>query len=81
MAYLAPTEIAGLAVREIVRADGLKFLLPDDAWLLMRPSGTEPLVRVYAEASSLGVVDDLLAAGRALAEGGGPKTANSGKAG
>jgi hypothetical protein len=36
---------------------------------------------VYAEASSLGVVDDLLAAGRALVEGGGPKTANSGKAG
>jgi phosphomannomutase len=51
-----------------IRADGIKFLLPDDAWLLMRASGTEPLVRIYAEASSLGVVDDLLAAGRALAE-------------
>ena len=65
---LAPTEVGGLAVREIVRADGLKLLLPDDAWLLMRPSGTEPLVRVYAEAPSMGVVDDLLAAGRALVE-------------
>jgi len=67
--YLEPAEVAGLAVREVVRADGLKLLLPDDAWLLMRPSGTEPLVRVYAEAPSMGVVDDLLAAGKALVEG------------
>jgi phosphomannomutase len=56
-------------VLDIVRADGVKFLLADDAWLLLRPSGTEPLVRVYAEAPSAGVVDDLLAAGRALVEG------------
>jgi phosphomannomutase len=66
---LAPTEIAGVPVLDIVRADGVKFLLADDAWLLLRPSGTEPLVRVYAEAPSAGVVDDLLAAGRALVEG------------
>jgi phosphomannomutase len=35
----------------------------------MRPSGTEPLVRVYAEAPSMGIVDELLAAGKALVEG------------
>ncbi len=64
-----PRELGGLEVREILRADGVKFLLPDDAWLLLRPSGTEPLVRVYAEASSAGVVDDLIAAGKALAAG------------
>ncbi len=64
---LDPTEIAGLPVLEVLRVDGVKFLLPDDAWMLMRASGTEPLVRVYAEASSAGVVDDLLAAGRAMA--------------
>ncbi|MBI5231032.1 MAG: phosphoglucomutase/phosphomannomutase family protein [Coriobacteriales bacterium] len=69
MPELAPTELGGLEVLEIQRADGIKFLLPDDAWLLLRTSGTEPLVRVYAEASSAGVVDDLLAAGRALADG------------
>jgi len=65
----APVAIAGLHVHDIVRTDGLKFLLPDDAWLLLRPSGTEPLVRVYAEASSAGVVDDLLAVGRAIVSG------------
>ena len=66
---IAPSEVAGIRVHDIVRADGVKFLLDDDAWLLLRPSGTEPLVRVYAEAPSAGVVDDLLAAGRALVEG------------
>jgi phosphomannomutase len=66
-ADLAPDKIAGLEVRSILREDGIKFLLPDDAWLLMRASGTEPLVRVYAEASSAGVVDDLLSAGRTMA--------------
>ncbi len=68
---LEPADIAGYQVRDIVRADGVKFLLPDDAWLLMRASGTEPLVRVYAEASSAGVVDELLAAGRTMADAGG----------
>lgn len=67
---LAPAEIAGLEVRDIVRIDGIKFLLPDDAWLLLRSSGTEPLVRVYAEAPNLGIVDELLAAGRAMVMGG-----------
>lgn len=69
MPTLAPETLAGLDVAEVVRADGVKFLLPDDAWLLLRTSGTEPLVRIYAEASSAGVVDELLAAGRALVEG------------
>ena len=66
---LAPDEIAGLPVSRIIREDGIKFLLPDDAWLLMRASGTEPLIRIYAEASTMGVVDELLAAGRGMAEG------------
>jgi phosphomannomutase len=66
---IALAEIAGVPVLDIVRTDGAKFLLADDAWLLLRPSGTEPLVRIYAEAPSAGVVDDLLAAGRAMVEG------------
>jgi phosphomannomutase len=71
MPTLAPAMLAGLEVRGVVRTDGIKFLLPDDAWLLLRTSGTEPLVRIYAEASSAGVVDDLLAEGRALVLGAG----------
>ena len=68
---LEPAEIAGYEVRRVDRTDGIKFFLPDDTWLLLRPSGTEPLVRVYAEAPTMGVVDDLLAAGKALVENGG----------
>lgn len=69
MPTLAPSVLAGLEVREILRADGIKFLLPDDAWLLLRTSGTEPLVRVYAEAADFAQVDALLAAGRMLVDG------------
>ncbi len=61
-------EVAGLPVLAHVTLDGIRFNLPDDAWLLLRASGTEPLVRVYAEAPSAGVVDDLLAAGRAIVD-------------
>ena len=65
---ISPAEVAGLPVHGTDRRDGVKFLLPDDAWLLLRPSGTEPLVRVYAEAPSMGIVDELLEAGRELVE-------------
>jgi len=66
---LAPATVAGQAVLDIVRVDGVKFLFADDAWLLLRPSGTEPLVRVYAEAPSAKLVADLIADGVALVKG------------
>ena len=54
-------------VRVLARADhGCKLLLPDDAWFLFRPSGTEPLMRCYAEGDSPARVDALLEAGRDL---------------
>ena len=68
-ASLAPTHVADVAVQGIVCTDGVKFLLADDAWLLLRPSGTEPLVRIYAEAPTAETVTALLTAGRALVEG------------
>jgi phosphomannomutase len=46
--------------------DGFKFWLDDGSWLLIRFSGTEPLVRVYAEATSADLRDALLADGRAM---------------
>jgi phosphomannomutase len=49
--------------------DGVKFFLEDGSWLLIRFSGTEPLVRVYAEASSAALRDELLALGERLARG------------
>lgn len=69
MPTLAPERLGEYPVLDVLRADGVKFLLPDDAWVLMRTSGTEPLVRVYAEASNMGVVDELLAAGRQIVMG------------
>lgn len=52
--------IAGQAVKTVRADDGIKIVTETDAWVLMRPSGTEPLIRTYAEASSLAVAKDLL---------------------
>jgi phosphomannomutase len=62
----APATMAGQTVREVHTFDGIKFVLADDSWLLIRPSGTEPVLRVYAEARDAEEVAALLAAGRAL---------------
>lgn len=57
---LAPEEVLGRAVRDIDRRDGVKLLLAGDAWVMMRPSGTEPLIRIYAEAETTDEVNALL---------------------
>ncbi len=44
-----PTEVAGISVKEVGRKDGIKLYLADESWILLRPSGTEPLIRVYLE--------------------------------
>lgn len=73
VSWLAPrasfraAKLAGLAVRRVATTDGVKATLADDSWLLWRASGTEPLLRVYAEGTSLRQVQQLLAAGQALA--------------
>ena len=60
-----PTELAGRKIENINRIDGVKFLFADgNSWMLMRPSGTEPLVRIYAESESKRDVDALLEAGK-----------------
>jgi alpha-D-glucose phosphate-specific phosphoglucomutase len=63
-----PDSIAGTAVDGINTVDGFKVRLADGTWLLMRPSGTEPKLRIYAEAGTANRVDELLAAGRDLVE-------------
>ena len=47
-----PTEIAGIGVKELGRKDGIKLYLADGSWVLLRPSGTEPLIRVYIETTT-----------------------------
>lgn len=64
---LAPTHVTGLPVTSISREDGVKFFLPNDAWMLLRASGTEPMVRIYAEAEGAEQVAAMLTAGRAMA--------------
>ena len=71
MAAEAPASLAGIPVVSVNTRDGIKYLLEDDSWLLIRPSGTEPVLRVYAEAHGEEVVQSLLQAGRALADAAG----------
>jgi len=63
-----PDRVAGREVADVVTVDGFKLLLEDGSWLLVRPSGTEPKLRVYAEAGGADRVRELLAAGRGLVE-------------
>ena len=59
-----PGQIGGRRVARRDRADGVKFILDDGSWLLLRPSGTEPLVRIYAESESAQDLEVLLEQGR-----------------
>ncbi|MDQ6773156.1 MAG: phosphoglucomutase/phosphomannomutase family protein [Candidatus Dormibacteraeota bacterium] len=51
MAERRPAAIAGVAVERVRDDDGFKFFLADGSWVLLRASGTEPLIRVYSEAT------------------------------
>ncbi len=63
----APREIAGVCVEDVQTTDGVKYYLDDGSWLLIRPSGTEPVLRVYAEAPNDARVKALLAFGEEVA--------------
>ncbi len=54
-----PDAIGGLKVERMVAVDGVKLILDGGAWLLIRPSGTEPLVRAYIETKSAGDMETL----------------------
>jgi len=64
-----PARLAGRKVEEIVRTDGIKLLLEGEGWVLFRKSGTEPVVRVYAEARSAGELTALTEAAVAFVKG------------
>lgn len=63
-----PERLAGIRVVRVDGSDGVKFRLEGDGWLLVRPSGTEPVLRIYAEAATPQIVQALLSEGAALAE-------------
>ena len=62
-----PSRILGKKVVAIRSYDGVKFILEDDSWLLLRFSGTEPILRVYAEAASDKKALRMLDAGKRIA--------------
>ncbi len=72
LAAAGPSDLAGEPVARTVAldtGDGFKFFLADGSWLLIRASGTEPLVRVYTEATSPDVREAMLVAGERLVRG------------
>jgi phosphomannomutase len=62
-----PASIAGETVVEISPLDGVKYILSDDSWLLIRPSGTEPVLRVYAEGRNPEMVREMIGYGEQVA--------------
>ena len=72
LAAAPPSDLAGESIvrtQDLETKDGFKFFLADGSWLLIRASGTEPLVRVYTEATSADLRDALLVAGEHLVRG------------
>lgn len=61
-----PSEFAGAEVIRVNKLDGCKLILPDDAWYLIRLSGTESLVRCYGEAKTPERLEEIMQAGREL---------------
>jgi phosphomannomutase len=62
-----PKEILKKPVKETKSYDGYKFILEDDSWLILRLSGTEPILRIYAEASSKDLAQKYLEFGKKIA--------------
>ncbi len=62
-----PEKLAGFGVRGIATLDGVKLLFEDESWILFRRSGTEPLLRLYCEATSINKMTALMDAGEKMA--------------
>jgi alpha-D-glucose phosphate-specific phosphoglucomutase len=62
-----PSEIAGQKVDHVQTLDGYKYFLADGSWLLVRSSGTEPLIRLYTESTSPEMAQQVLKAGKQMA--------------
>lgn len=65
----APSKIAGMTIKKVVTLDGYKFIIDEDTWIGFRLSGTEPIVRLYAEANSNDKIKKLISAGEKFVNG------------
>jgi phosphomannomutase len=61
-----PTKLLRSPLARVDARDGVKFVAADSTWLMLRGSGTEPVLRIYAEAKSDADVQKLLKFGRKL---------------
>jgi len=68
LATKPPVEVGGYGVAEVQTTDGTKLILADESWLLFRQSGTEPVLRIYAEGTSLEKMATLLDCGNRIAQ-------------
>jgi phosphomannomutase len=66
---IIPDKIAGVKVRQVKDYDGVEFVLEDDSWLLLRPSGTEPVIRVYSESEKLEKTSKIISWGKKAVSG------------
>lgn len=64
-----PSEMAGSKITDVITIDGTKLLLDDGSWLLFRKSGTEPVVRLYGEASGEARLTEVMKAGKQFITG------------
>ncbi len=63
-----PSSLGEVSIKEVKTIDGIKFVMEDGSWLLIRPSGTEPKVRVYAEASNESQLNKIIEEGIQMAK-------------
>ena len=62
-----PKQLVGVPLTQMKDFDGVKYIAKDDSWLMFRTSGTEPIIRIYSEASTAVRVKKLLEHGKTLA--------------
>ena len=63
-----PENLASFRVAKVETMDGAKLIFDDESWLLFRQSGTEPVLRIYSEATSVEKMNTLLDAGIAATD-------------
>jgi phosphomannomutase len=66
LSAIPPASFAAFDVTKVETTDGAKLIFDDESWLLFRPSGTEPVLRIYSEATSVEKMNSLLSAGEEL---------------